>query len=402
MQASLPALLFLALAPFFRAQEGEARPARGSGEAPSQEPGAPPVRERPALVIRQSGMADLVGNDDTVLKQACERLRNSGGTLTLGPGRYVMRRSLFLPQELVLRGEPGAILALPSPVLTAAPAATGAREIKIVGPHEFVDVIRVQILPPVGAEFFADGVTKTLELVEVERVDGDTLHLRAPLALDVPAGARLGYPHKLLQLAKEGHTTIEGLVFQGGRIESIPMPGHSQRCALWASAPWGFELERLGPLGQAIEIRDCTFRDWYGRGVAFYNHENGLVERCTFERIADEAIDLDHYVQYFEVRHNTIKDALWGIVLNDAARNIVEHNAIADTDIGIWSWMYDKMPRTDLNVENVIRKNTVLRSRQSPIHIDKHCVRYVIEDNEIEGEIVVLEPENTVRGNTRR
>ncbi|MEQ1892769.1 MAG: right-handed parallel beta-helix repeat-containing protein [Planctomycetota bacterium] len=350
-------------------------------------------------MIQQIGTADLVGNDDSVLKQACERLRNSGGTLTLGPGRYVIRRSISLPRELVLRGEPGAILALPSPVLTAAPAAAGARAIQIVGPHEFADLIRVQILPPVGTEFFADGVTKTLELVEVERVEGDTLHLRAPLPLDVPAGARLGYPHKLLQLAKEGRATIEGLTFQGGRIEAIPMPGHSQRCAIWASAPWGFELERLGPPGQEIQVRDCTFTDWYGRGVAFYNHENGVVERCTFERIADEAIDLDHYVQYFEVRHNTIRHAPWGIVLNDASRNTIESNHVEDTDIGIYSWMYDKMPRSDLNVENVIRKNTVLRSRQSPIHIDKHCVRYVIEQNEVEGEIVVLEPENTVREN---
>jgi parallel beta-helix repeat protein len=395
-------LLFLAAASFFRAQEGEARPVRGSGELASQEPGAPPVRERPALVIRQMGEADLVGNDDTVLKQACERLRPSGGTITLGPGRYVMRRSTVLPPELVLRGEPGAILALPSPVLTAAAAAAGARELAIVGPHEFVDVIRVQILPPVGAEFFADGVTKTLELVEVERVSGDTLHLRAPLALDIPAGSRLGYPHKVLQIAKEGFTKIEGLTFHGGRIASLPMPGHSQRCAIWASAPFGFELERLGPPGEGIEIRDCTFTDWYGRGVAFYNHESGVVERCTFERIADEAIDLDHYVQFFEIRHNTIKDAVWGIVLNDASRNTVEHNTIEDTDIGIWSWMYDKMPRADLNQENVIKKNTVLRSRQSPIHIDKHCVRYVIEDNEVEGEIVVREAENTVRGNRRR
>lgn len=400
MLASLPALLFPVVAPFSGVQE--ARPERKAEVESPQEPGAPPRRERPSLVVRQSGTADLLGNDDLVLKQAFERLRASGGTITLGPGRYVMRRSLFVPPEIVLRGEPGAILALPSPVLTAAPAEVGARALAIVGPHEFTDVIRVQILPPVGQEFFADGVTKTLELVEIERVEGDTLHLRAPLAQAVPAGSRLGYPHKVLQLDKEGLAKIEGLTFQGGRIESIPMPGHSQRCAIWASAPWGFELERLGPPGQGIEIRDCTFTDWYGRGVALYNHESGVVERCTFERIADEAIDLDHYVQFFEIRHNTIRDAIWGIVLNDASRNTVEHNRIEDTDIGIWSWMYDKMPRTDLNVENVIRKNTVLRARQSPIHVDKHCVRYVIEDNEVEGEIVVLEAENTVRGNRMR
>lgn len=395
MSTRLLAAVLLVVAPFSVA---------AAGSAPGQE-GAlppPPARERPSLTVRQSGEADLVGNDDLVIAQACDRLRASGGTLTLGPGRYVMRRSIVLPRQLVLRGEPGAVLALPAPTVTTAAAAAGTRELVVQGPHEFADRIRVQILPPLGTEFFADGVTKTLELVQVERTEGDTLHLKDPLLLDVPAGSRLGYPHKVLQIAKEGFVTIEGLIFQGGKRDDLPMPGHSQRCAIWASAPFGFELERLGPPGQGVEIRDCTFTDWYGRGVAFYNHESGVVERCTFERIADEAIDLDHYVQFFDVRHNTIRHAIWGIVLNDASRNTVEFNTIEDTDIGIWSWMYDKMPRLDLNQENVIRKNTILRARQAPIHIDKTCVRYVIEDNEVEGEIVVLEPENTVRGNRKR
>jgi len=393
MPTCLLATVLLVVAPFSAAAS---LPVRQDDPAPP-----PPVRERPSLTVRQSGEADLVGNDDLVIAQACDRLRASGGTLTLGPGRYVMRRSIFLPKELVLRGEPGAILALPAPTVTTAAAAAGTRELVVQGPHEFADRIRVQILPPVGTEFFADGVTKTLELVQVERTEGDTLHLKDPLLLDVPAGSRLGYPHKVLQVAKEGFVTIEGLLFQGGKRDDLPMPGHSQRCGIWASAPFGFELERLGPPGQGVEIRDCTFTDWYGRGVAFYNHESGTVERCTFERIADEAIDLDHYVQFFEIRHNTIRQALWGIVLNDASRNTVEHNTIEDTEIGIWSWMYDKMPRNDLNQENVIRKNTIRRSRQAPIHIDKTCVRYVIEDNEVEGEIVVLEPENSLRGNKK-
>lgn len=376
-------------------------PALFSGPSGAQDaaPPPPPGRERPSLSVRQSGAADFVGADDSVIAAACERLRRTGGTLTLGPGRYVMRRSVFLPTELVLRGEPGAILALPAPTVTSAAAAAGAKELSVQAPHEFADRIRVQILPPVGVETFADGVTKTLELVQVERCEGDRLHLLEPLPLDIPAGSRLGYPHKVLQIAKEGFVKIEGLTFQGGKRDDLPMPGHSQRCAIWASAPFGFELERLGPPGQGVEVRDCVFTDWYGRGVAFYNHESGTVERCTFERIADEAIDLDHYVQFFEVRHNTIRHALWGIVLNDASRNTVEHNTIEDTEIGIWSWMYEKMPRQDLNEENVIRKNTIRRARQAPIHIDKTCVRYVIEDNEVEGEIVVREPENTLRGN---
>ena len=98
------------------------------------------------------------------------------------------------------------------------------------------------------------------------------------LPVELPAGSRVGYSHKLLWLNKEGRATIEDLAFEGGRTEAIPMPGHSQRCAIWASAPFGFEEKRLGPPGRGVVVRRCRFSDWYGRGVAFYNQENGAVE----------------------------------------------------------------------------------------------------------------------------
>jgi hypothetical protein len=48
----------------------------------AQEPGG---AERPTLTVRQAEPADLVGNDDVVLKAACDELRRDGGTLVLGP-----------------------------------------------------------------------------------------------------------------------------------------------------------------------------------------------------------------------------------------------------------------------------------------------------------------------------
>jgi hypothetical protein len=353
------------------------------------------------LTVRQSGPADLVGSDDVVLKAACDRLRTRGGTLVLGPGRYVVRRSLLLPANLVLRGEPGAVLALPSPSLTAADAPAGARELVLAGAHEFVASAVVQILPPVGSAFFSDGHTRALELQVVEKVEGPTLRLHAPLALTVPAGSRVGYPHKLLQVHQDGLATIESLAFEGGRVEALPMPGHSQRCALWASAPFGFEEARKGPPGRGVTVRHCRFSDWYGRGVALYHQVDGLVEGCLFERIADEAIDLDHFVERFRIVGNEVRDAAWGIVLNDASRNVVEYNRIQGGEIGIWSWWYDKTPRQGINEENVIRHNFVRGTRAAPIHVDRTCVRYTIEHNWVEGEIVVVEPENNVRENTR-
>lgn len=371
---------------------------------PAYADGKPQAAEPVTLHVRQSAPADLVGNDDVVLKQACDRLRKTGGTLVVGPGRWIIRRSLILPKNFTLRGEEGAVLAIPSPTLSAAPAAAGTKSLEIAGAHEFAGDILVQILPPVGSETFADGHTRMLELVRVERVEGQTLFLTDPLPQDVPAASRVGYPLKILQTHKHGLATIENLAFEGGKLDAIPMPGHSQRCGLWASTPWLGELRE--PPGRGVSVRHCSFRDFYGRAVAFYNQADGLVEGSLFERIADEAIDLDHYSENFRIVGNEIEDAKWGIVMNDASRNLVEHNRIEGAQIGIWSWWWDQLPREpegqpNINEHNVIRHNFVRATSQSPIHIDRTCVRYTIEHNWVEGEIVVLEPDNTVRENTR-
>ena len=135
---------------------------------------------QPTITVRQSGEGQWIGNDDEVLQNALNQLAKNGGTLVIGAGRYPVRRSLFLPKNVVVRGEEGAVLALPSPVVTRDAAAAGSREVVLAEPGEFVGKSRVQILPPVGSEFFADGKTKTLELQQVERVEKGTLFLIDP------------------------------------------------------------------------------------------------------------------------------------------------------------------------------------------------------------------------------
>lgn len=357
------------------------------------------------LRVAQSEPADVVGNDDVALKAGLDRLRKSGGTLVVGPGRYVIRRSLILPAKIVVRGEPGAVLALPAPVLTAEAAPAGSSELVLAGPHEFDTSggrILLQILPPSDQSTFADGVTEKLDLQPSTRVEGHRVFLDVPLAADVPAGSRVGLPLKIFQTHPLGLATIEGLTFDGGRVESIPMPGHEKRCAIWASSPLDPDKpERPGPPGRGVVVRHCRFHDWYGRAVALYYQVGGQVEGCLIERVDDEAIDLDHFCEGFRIAGNEIRDARWGIVLNDASRNSVEYNRIDGGEIGIFSWWLPGVVARGINEENVLRCNVVRGTSQAPIRVDRTCVRYLIEHNWVEGEIEVVEDDNVVRANTR-
>jgi hypothetical protein len=312
-----------------------------------------------------------------------------------------VRRSLQVPSGAVLRGSEGTVLRMPAPTTTSASAPAGARILTLANAGEFVPETWAQILPPVESEFFGDGKTPSLDLVRIARVADSRLELVEPLPLEVPSGSRVGYALKMIQVAQSGNAVIENLTFDGGAVAEIPMPGHHQRCAIWASARFGFGEERLGPPGEKVIVRHCVFRNCYGRGVAFYHIVDSAVEGCIFENIRDEAIDFDHFCERDRAVGNDIRDSIWGIVLNDASRCVVEFNRISGCEVGIFGWWYEKTPKDGINEENVIRQNLVRACSKAPIHFAKSCHRNSIEQNFVEGEILVEESDNTVAGNTR-
>jgi parallel beta-helix repeat protein len=135
--------------------------------------------------------------------------------------------------------------------------------------------------------------------------------------------------------------------------------------------------------------------------VAVYYQVEGLVEACVFERISDEAIDLDHYVERFRVAGNEVRDSKWGITLNDASRNVIEHNHVEGGEVGIRMFWWKEVLRKGINEENLIRCNVVRGSREAALQLGIKCSRNVVEYNWYEGELTVAEPDNTIRFNTR-
>ena len=357
-----------------------------------------PAERRPVVTVRPSGSADFVGADQRTLSAALARLEH-GGTLILGAGRYVIRRTLFLPADLVLRGEPGSTLALPTPQLTAMFAPAGSRELVLVDEGEFAGEGQIAVFPPVGQEFLPDGESPGLGPLALTRMEGARLFLREPLATDVPAGSRVSYPIKLLWVNRAGRVRFENLTFDGGQRADLPVFGHFMHCAIWASPPFGFGSERLGPPARYVVVRNCRFHDWYGRPIALYHVEDSVIEGSLFERTSDEAIDLDHYCRNVRVFGNVVRDAQWGIVLNDASCCTIEGNVLEDCGIGIHNWWFAKIPLGGINEENVIRHNVVTGSRERSIFVDRECHRNVIEFNRVDREIEVVEPSNRVEAN---
>ena len=353
------------------------------------------------LHVRREGAGEFSGDDDRPIQAALERLRGKGGTVVVGPGEYIVRRAIQVPAGSVLRGSQGTVLRMPSPSTCTESAAAGSKTLTLASVDGFVPDTWVQILPPAGAEFFADGKTPSLDLARIGAIQEKRLVLVDPLALDVPRGSRVGYAHKILQVAQTGNVVIENLTLDGGALKDLPMSGHHQRCGIWAAARFSYGEERLGPPGEKVFVRHCVFRNFYGRGVAFYHMVDSAVEGCHFENIYDEAIDFDHFCERNRAAGNEIRNALWGIVLNDASRCTIEFNRISNCGKGIFCWWYERTPQERINEENVIRHNVVRACSELPIHLAKACHRNTVEQNFVEGEILVEEPDNVVQRNTR-
>ena len=356
-------------------------------------------QEAKTITVAQDGSGDFNGTDGRVLRDALKGAE-PGTILTIGPGTYAVRRPISLPRGIVVRGTPGAVLQLPSPVRCTESSPAGQRRLFVDDTSGFTVDTHVQILPPAGSESFADGETRRVPWQRITSIEEGVLELEAPLPVDIPPGSRVGYTNHIFRIGSVEDVLVENLTFDGGLVEGLPMPGHFQRTAVWVSAP-SAEGKRAGPPVSNVTFRHCVFRNCYGRGLAFYYTVDSLVEGCLFKNIADEAIDFDHFSMRCEARGNEIERAIWGIVLNDAAHCVVEHNRISGCDIGIFGWWRSSVPPEGLNEFNTVRHNFVRGSSDAAIRLTKDCHRNIVEQNFVEGAIDVSAETNRVVGNTQ-
>ncbi len=353
----------------------------------------------PTVTIGFDTTSDVVFRGTDTLQRMLDGLRDEGGIVEFLPGRYVLHATVAVPPDITLRGNVGAVIALPAPVRVRAAAAAGSRELLVSGTRDFAPNYVVQVLPHEDDEVFADGETRSLRFLAIESVTDDALVFAEPLPVDIPAGARVGYSHKLLRTTAEGRVTFERLAFDGGRVAGIPMPGHHMRTAVWAAGPKTTPGNPAPPVTADIVVRSCSFKNLYGRGVAFYRTVDCLVEASHFSHIADEAIDFDHYCERNRAVGNDIRDAWWGIVLNDAADCVIEYNNIESVRIGIWAWEWKGVDQKGFTRRNIVRHNFVRGATEAAISLDEFCRDHAVTGNLIEGVVRQGDASNVIDGN---
>ncbi len=201
---------------------------------------------------------------------------------------------------------------------------------------------------------------RILEFV-VDRIEGDTLTLRAPIHFmghvkEIPAGSVVIDEINAFVLRASERVTIEGFEIDGEDRGDVH--GHTTYCGIYAL---GVHRPRALPESAGLTVRGCHIHGLKGRGVCVYSMKDVLVESNHIHGIDAQAIEIDHFAQGV-ARSNTIEDAAVGIALNDAYSSIVEMNTLRACGLGVG--FVKHFDDAEFNVDNSVRANLMIACRR--------------------------------------
>jgi hypothetical protein len=234
---------------------------------------------------------DLRGNDHRVLQAAIDYVAQlGGGTVHVGPGRYLLRNALKLRDNVQVIGVPGeTILAACDGFVSALAADGDANERQITVEDRsglrVGDGVSIQDRGSSGFEV----TTATL----TAQTGPNAFQISAPLYLDYlvsrEASARLVFP--VVGGWSVKHAGVEGLTIEGNRGKAQPLNG----CR--GGGIYLFECEQ-------ITIRNCVVRNYPGDGISFQVSSHVTVEDCLSEKNEGLGIHPGSGSQFPVVRRN--------------------------------------------------------------------------------------------------
>ena len=251
--------------------------------------GAEPYGKAKIRVGQDTG--DLRGTDHRVLQAAVDYIASlGGGTVSIGPGRYLMRNALTLRNQVNVEGVPGQTVLVACDGLESLLAADGdcnERQITLVNPEGFKvgDGVSIQDNQKGGFEV----TTATL----TEQIDASTFRISAPLYLDymtsAKASARLVFP--VVGGWQVSNVVVQGLTIDGNRARTQPLNG----CR--GAGIFLFECAD-------VTIRNCTVREYNGDGISFQVSQRVVVEDSRCEKNAVLGLHPGSGSQHPIVRNN--------------------------------------------------------------------------------------------------
>jgi len=214
---------------------------------------------------------DFRGDDGRILQAAVDYVAGlGGGTVEIGPGRFVMRNSLRLRDNVRIAGRPGKTVLVSCDAHRSPLAGTGGtneRQVSLAAPGEFRigDGIMIQD----DESIYGFAVTQA---TITARIDENTFRLSRPLVRDYStsrdARATSGFP--VVGLWNVKHAAIEGLTIDGNSDSMEYLTG----CR--GGGIYLFECDD-------VQIRNCTVRNYNGDGISFQSTQNVVIEDCVCE-----------------------------------------------------------------------------------------------------------------------
>ncbi|MGA2068243.1 MAG: right-handed parallel beta-helix repeat-containing protein [Thermoguttaceae bacterium] len=340
----------------------------GSAQAGPPPPGKDSQRAEIRVGIDQG---DIRGADNRALQAAVDSVAAlGGGSVRIGPGRYLMRNALTLRDNVDIAGVPGKTILAACDGFQCPLVADGdcrQREITVRDPSGFRvgDGVSIQDDKlPGGFEV----TTATL----TDRVDPNTFRISMPLYLDYMvsnhASARLVFP--LVGGWQVKNVAIEGLALDGNRGRAEPLNG----CR--GGGIYLFEC-------QAITVRNCVVREYNGDGISFQVSDHVTIENCLSEDNNGLGLHPGSGSQFPVLRHNRSLgnggDGLF--VCWRVKHGLFENNEIRGN-------RHDGISIGHKDTDNVFRNNTILGNGAAGVEFRNEqeamgAHRNLFEDNRI-------------------
>jgi len=315
-----------------------------------------------------------------------------GGTVELGPGAYLLNRSIRLGRNVrlvgagpdtILRKGPGARSAL------LADADYGQMKVTAEDPRGFLPGMEVVIGDDESYAYFASVATATL-------VQGNTIYLDKAFVADyaVTRNAEIWTGLSLLSGREVDSVIIEGLTVDGGRSEDKPIDGcvgggiylyRARRCRLSDCIVLNFAGDGISyQTTQDVIVERCEVGHCAGMGIhPGTGTERTIVRNCKLRHNGEDGLYLCYRVQAGAFEGNEIyENGQYGISIGhkDTDNTFTGNHVCRNRSHGV---CFREETIANAGSRNVFRRNTIEDNGECGVHIGGHTTDVLFEQNAI-------------------